>query len=57
MDIARKNGNDIESITSVELENWRTRTDKIFMDISARRKRATMTGEALLADLKATVKR
>ena len=57
MDIARKNGNDIESITSVELENWRTRTDKIFMDISARRKRATMTGEALSADLKATVKR
>ena len=56
MDIARKNGNSIESITPEELKNWRARTDKIFAEYLEKMRKGGYDGESLLADLKATVK-
>ena len=56
MDIARKNGNSIESITPEELKNWRARMDKIFTEYLGKMGNSGYDGESLLADLKATVK-
>lgn len=56
MKIARDNGNTIEQITPAEFEKWSARTDKIVVEYLAKMKKAGFDGEALLADLKATVK-
>ena len=56
MQIAKDNGNTIEQITPAEFKKWSTRTDKIVVDYLAKMKKAGHDGEALLADLKATVK-
>ena len=53
--IARDNGNTIEEITPAEFEKWSARTDKIVVEYLAKMKKAGHDGEALLADLKATV--
>ncbi len=55
MKIARDNGNTIEEITPAELEKWSARTDQIFVEYLAKMKKAGHDGEALLADLRATV--
>ena len=55
MQIARDNGNTIEQITPAEFKKWSERTDKIVVDYLAKMKKAGHDGEALLADLKATV--
>ncbi|MDE0061097.1 MAG: TRAP transporter substrate-binding protein [Defluviicoccus sp.] len=53
--IARDNGNTIEEITPAEFEKWSARTDKIVVEYLAKMKKAGHDGEALLADLKASV--
>ncbi|MCY4546956.1 MAG: TRAP transporter substrate-binding protein [Defluviicoccus sp.] len=55
MQIARDNGNTIEEITPAEFKKWSARTDKIVVEYLAKMKKAGHDGEALLADLKATV--
>lgn len=55
MEVARENGNSIETIAPAELENWRARTDRIFAEYLGKMKESGYDGEALLADLKATV--